>query len=102
MAASAQHLLGGLRTESAQPITTAPPPTRQQPPAAATPARKLQPATKRKHALRTPRGIFSVVATVVLILGWILPTGRYITPQRGVGYWLGIVGGSMMLVLLLY
>ncbi len=27
---------------------------------------------------------------------------RYITPQRGVGYWLGIVGGSLMLVLLLY
>jgi len=31
-----------------------------------------------------------------------MPTDRYITPQRGVGYWLGIVGGSMMLLLLLY
>jgi hypothetical protein len=27
---------------------------------------------------------------------------RYITPQRGIGYWLGITGGSMMLLLLLY
>jgi len=27
---------------------------------------------------------------------------RYITPQRGLGYWLGITGGSMMLLLLLY
>jgi hypothetical protein len=27
---------------------------------------------------------------------------RYITAQRGLGYWLGITGGSMMLVLLLY
>ncbi len=27
---------------------------------------------------------------------------RYITPQRGLGYWLGIIGGSMMLLLLIY
>ena len=27
---------------------------------------------------------------------------RYITPQRGLGYWLGIIGGSMMLLLLVY
>jgi hypothetical protein len=27
---------------------------------------------------------------------------RYITPQRGLGYWLGIVGGSMMVLLLVY
>ncbi len=27
---------------------------------------------------------------------------RYITPQRGMGYWLGIIGGSMMLLLLVY
>ena len=109
MAASVRHVIGGLRTESAQPIatTTAPPPARPQPPAAAPPAHKLQPATKtktmtKKNLLQTPRGIFSVVAAAALILGWILPTHRYITPQRGVGYWLGIVGGSMMLILLLY
>jgi len=27
---------------------------------------------------------------------------RYITPQRGLGYWLGIAGGSMMILLLIY
>jgi hypothetical protein len=27
---------------------------------------------------------------------------RYITPERGLGYWLGITGGSMMLLLLVY
>ncbi len=27
---------------------------------------------------------------------------RYITPQRGLGYWLGITGASMMLLLLVY
>ena len=30
------------------------------------------------------------------------PTERYITPNRGIGYALGIIGGSMMLLLLLY
>src|SRR2546421_12972962 len=104
MAASVQHITGGLRTESAQPVTTARPAARQPRAAAGAPARKLQPATKttKKGLLRTPRGIFSVIAAAALILGWILPTHRYITPQRGVGYWLGIVGGSMMLILLLY
>jgi hypothetical protein len=39
---------------------------------------------------------------VVLFLGWRLPTERYITPTRGLGYALGIIGGSLMLLLLLY
>ena len=39
---------------------------------------------------------------LVLYLGWRLPTERYITPTRGLGYALGIIGGSLMLVLLLY
>jgi hypothetical protein len=39
---------------------------------------------------------------LVLYLGWTLPTERYITPTRGLGYALGIIGGSLMLVLLLY
>lgn len=50
----------------------------------------------------TPVRIFGFA--VVAAIGWGL-TGhlnRYITPERGVGYWLGIVGGSMMLVLLMY
>jgi hypothetical protein len=46
-------------------------------------------------------------ATLPLILGaaWLgykLPTERYISPELGLGYALGIVGGSMMLLLLLY
>lgn len=35
-------------------------------------------------------------------LGWLLRGQRLINPEDGLGYWLGIVGGSMMLVLLLY
>ncbi|MCB1844805.1 MAG: hypothetical protein KDI09_17715 [Halioglobus sp.] len=34
--------------------------------------------------------------------GWWLRDDALLSPEDGVGYWLGIVGGSMMLVLLLY
>ena len=39
---------------------------------------------------------------MALYLGWHLPTDRYITPKRGLGYALGIIGGSLMLLLLVY
>jgi len=35
-------------------------------------------------------------------LGWLFRDRELINPEDGLGYWLGIVGGSMMLVLLLY
>ncbi len=35
-------------------------------------------------------------------IGWLLRDHELINPEDGVGYWLGIIGGSMMLVLLLY
>lgn len=35
-------------------------------------------------------------------IGWLLRDQNLITAEEGLGYWLGITGGSMMLVLLLY
>jgi len=35
-------------------------------------------------------------------IGWLLRDYKLISPEDGLGYWLGIIGGSMMLVLLLY
>lgn len=35
-------------------------------------------------------------------IGWLLRDYGFINPEEGFGYWLGIVGGSMMLILLLY
>lgn len=46
--------------------------------------------------------MFFAVAGLLLLAGFIFPTARYITPTRGVGYWLGIIGGSLMLLLLGY
>jgi hypothetical protein len=38
----------------------------------------------------------------LLYTGWRSQTERYLTPQRGLGYALGIVGGSLMLLLFIY
>jgi hypothetical protein len=59
------------------------------------------PAPQRKSRL-TAAAILGVATILALTLGALLPTERYITPRRGIGYWLGIIGGSMMLLLLLY
>jgi hypothetical protein len=42
------------------------------------------------------------VVAVLLYAGFVFPTERYITPKRGIGYALGIIGGSLMLLLFLY
>ena len=84
----------------------APPPPRSQRPdghvTASAPVRsaRAEPA-KRKHLLNWNRVGF-LALLVVLYLGWSLPTERYITPTRGIGYALGIIGGSLMLLLLVY
>ena len=39
---------------------------------------------------------------IAIGIGWLLRDQALISPEDGVGYWLGIIGGSMMLVLLLY
>jgi hypothetical protein len=73
--------------------------TPAQPYTASHPAR-TQPARRKKWL--TPAALFAVVVTALLYVGWHVPTERYITPKRGVGYALGIIGGSLMLLLFLY
>jgi len=59
------------------------------------------PFAKGDHRLHWPI-VWGVVITVLLAWGMHAHLERYITPQRGMGYWLGIIGGSLMVVLLLY
>ncbi len=40
--------------------------------------------------------------TVLIVAGWYARDLKLITPEEGIGYWLGIAGGSLMLLLLLY
>jgi hypothetical protein len=50
----------------------------------------------------TPVRVFGFAVVVALVWGYNAHLERYITPTRGLGYALGIVGGSLMLVLLMY
>jgi len=42
------------------------------------------------------------LTVIALGIGWLLRGRNLINAEDGIGYWLGIIGGSMMLVLLLY
>ena len=75
------------------------------PPAgAARPATPSAPAAAppAKRRWLTADRVFLGLAALVIYLGWKLPTQRYLTPKSGFGYALGIIGGSCVLLLLLY
>jgi hypothetical protein len=59
-------------------------------------------AIPKSGRLITSGRLWIALLVVVLYFGWSFPTERYITPTRGFGYALGILGGSLMLLLLLY
>ena len=42
------------------------------------------------------------ITIIALGIGWLLRDFELISPKYGTGYWLGIIGGSFMLALLLY
>jgi len=46
--------------------------------------------------------LLTLLVAALLYVGWINSAERVWTPEQGLGYALGIVGGSMMLLLLLY
>jgi hypothetical protein len=81
---------------AAREVVHDPAPARIAPPRSA----RVEPAQGSR--LLTWNRVGFVALVVVLCLGWSFPTERYITPTRGFGYALGIIGGSLMLVLLLY
>ncbi len=76
----------------------------------AKPENKVSAKTKVKivdplHAkqARSPTAIIiSVIITAIILYGWYVAEDSYITPEEGIGYWLGIIGGVAMLLLLTY
>lgn len=73
----------------------------QRPVPAAAPAQdepQHRPARKRKSTALVGYGVLAAF----VVAGWLLRDKDLITPERGLGYSLGIIGGSAMLVLLLY
>ena len=75
---------------------------------AAPPARSPAAKPDALHAPAHPQRrinwpmVWTVVVAALIFWGMHAHLERYITPQRGIGYWLGICGGSMMVLLLLY
>jgi hypothetical protein len=70
-------------------------------PSRAPAAAAVKPEAQTKRLLSFDR-VFFAAAALLLLIGLTKPTERYISPTRGVGYALGIIGGSLMLLLLLY
>ena len=62
--------------------------------------------TVRDTAIRAPRKRSNILLLSVLVLSsvliWLVARGKYYTPGDDFGYYLGVVGASMMLALLLY
>jgi hypothetical protein len=61
--------------------------------------------TRRPSTSDNRRGssFYGYSLTIIAIgLGWLVRDRGIVNPEEGLGYWLGIIGGSMMLLLLLY
>ncbi len=74
---------------------------RLQPENPSTPAQR----SKNNVSLRfrgTGRLAFTLVVIAFVFIGWLNRNEGYLTPEEGYGYWLGITGGSLMLLLLVY
>jgi len=91
------------------PRATPAAPAAKSPAAAARAAAATRPAAApaaARVAAKAPRLhwplVWTVVVAGVIFWGMHAHLERYVTPQRGTGYWLGIVGGSLMLLLLVY
>ena len=91
------------RSTAAAPPANSGAPTKLVPPAAA-PKPAIKPLPQDEAATRriTPARIGFVITILLLYVGYTLPTERLLSPERGIGYALGIIGGSAMLLLLLY
>jgi hypothetical protein len=77
--------------------------------ARAAPARTHAPAARAQETPAaapwwrpTPARVGFLLAAVLIVTGLQLPLARVLSPESGAGYLLGIVGGSAMLLLLIY
>jgi len=81
--------------------------TAQQQPLTARPMGELKASSRFRAYIFDPVSrmvpiIFGTVIAAAIIYGWNTRGEEYLTAESGVGYWLGIAGAVMMLMLLLY
>ena len=67
-----------------------------------TPGRTGSPGAFLKLLIIFRNNLFGLAVTAVLIIGWNHRDSNYLSAETGAGYVLGIIGASLMLVLLLY
>ena len=67
----------------------------------ATPPRVAERQDDAGNTLRGELRAYALIG-VFLVAGWLVRDLGLVTPKNGTGYWLGIIGGSLMLSLLLY
>lgn len=62
------------------------------------------PAEPRKKGVRRKAGAVQwyLLLALMIAFGWLIREFELIDPKSGIGYWMGIIGGTMMLLLLLY
>ena len=102
-AASRQDGTRELRARIASATATRPGGHASPPPATAL----KQDAPRFSHYVRQPLerlvpNIFGLGLIGVIAAGWLTRGEQFLTPEEGAGYWLGITGATMMLLLLLY
>ena len=66
-----------------------------------TPPRTAEPQDEARSTLRGELRAYALIS-VFLVAGWLVRDLNLTTPEHGTGYWLGIIGGSLMLSVLLY
>lgn len=66
-----------------------------------TPKARARNTPTRRRKIRKTHIVYSLL-TVALALGWVMRDKGLVNPEEGLGYWLGITGASMMVLLLLY
>ena len=54
------------------------------------------------YLLKTTSVVWYSAIAVVLAAGWAVRDYNYLVPDSGIGYWFGIIGGSMMLLIFAY
>lgn len=67
------------------------------------PASKTQAEPDKKAVRRSGTTLqWYFLLALLIVFGWLIRDYELIDPKQGVGYWLGITGGTLMLLLLLY
>ena len=66
------------------------------------PVTRATSAESDKKNNRSFRGAALPFLALILVAAWLVRQGNYYEPGDRFGYWLGVIGGVMMLVLLLY